>query len=464
METYHGHVRIPADAIKLFEACRLGLLQRVRRRLSEKERRSIKPGSVFVWDEHEAGMRRWTDGKNWSASRVSGSFLTYREMEGRRDYQYSQHLPPRKKGIRTTPESSRASDEDMEEENPDGYRYKPDGLMKQSFSISTSTGQHLHLISYYSRSNPNAMKLPQPTSDPKLRHIVPTKEVYPESVIHEVAVNCPKIQPTHLSISQRAKTSSPQSLSNPVLHQYIPSPKISIPPSLILAPSNQQYPPITSNSPYISLPNATVYNQSLDSPYYTAFTFDKTQISRNYDQSPLSATGYPSLLSKQNSEIVPGSSSQTRFSHKLCSKSTISCASDPRVVGKPSIAVATKYNLSTQPLYRTPSPVPNHTGNSKTKSSMSHQRIPPLEAAPSSSFSIPSISTFKFLTDSSSHCDSIDASQLENKSLSNYWKISDPLITRLHQDRRNEFLPFKSINLDGEDQRAIRVLDREFSV
>src|SRR5207302_639160 len=54
METYHGHVRSPADAIILFEACRLGLLPRVQRRLSEKERQNIKSGSVFVWDEREA--------------------------------------------------------------------------------------------------------------------------------------------------------------------------------------------------------------------------------------------------------------------------------------------------------------------------------------------------------------------------------------------------------------------------
>ena len=55
METYRGCVRTPADAIKLFEACRIGLLPRVQRRLSEKERQSIRSGSIFVWDEREAG-------------------------------------------------------------------------------------------------------------------------------------------------------------------------------------------------------------------------------------------------------------------------------------------------------------------------------------------------------------------------------------------------------------------------
>ncbi|KAI4181329.1 MAG: hypothetical protein LQ346_006812 [Caloplaca aetnensis] len=187
METYNGHVRTPADAIILFEACRLGLLPRVQRRLSEKERQSIKSGSVFVWDEREAGMRRWTDGKSWSASRVSGSFLTYREMEGKRGG--NGFVPPlAAPRAGKTPESTRGSDSDLDmpqEDGPDGYRYKPDGLMKQSFSITTSNGNHLHLISYYSRSSPTAQNLNNPTSDPALRHIRPQKGMYPESTVHE---------------------------------------------------------------------------------------------------------------------------------------------------------------------------------------------------------------------------------------------------------------------------------------
>ncbi|KAK0625308.1 Gti1/Pac2 family-domain-containing protein, partial [Bombardia bombarda] len=173
METYYGHVRTPADAIKLFEACRLGLLPRVQRRLSEKERQSIRSGSVFVWDEREAGMRRWTDGKSWSASRVSGSFLTYREMEGKRGTGFG----GTRRGAGKTPDSGRGSDEDQDDAEPDGYRYKADGLMKQSFSITTSTGQHLHLISYFARGQND---LPLPGSDATLRSIVPQKGMYPE--------------------------------------------------------------------------------------------------------------------------------------------------------------------------------------------------------------------------------------------------------------------------------------------
>ncbi|KAF3764049.1 hypothetical protein M406DRAFT_99567 [Cryphonectria parasitica EP155] len=184
METYHGIVRTPADAIKLFEACRLGLLPRVQRRLSEKERQSIRSGSVFVWDEREAGMRRWTDGKSWSASRVSGSFLTYREMEGKRGGGFGTS----RRSAGKTPDSGRGSDDVSDDGEPDGYRYKADGLMKQSFSITTSQGQHLHLISYYSRPHPSEPELPQPSTDPSLRQIVPVKGMYPESSMNDQPV------------------------------------------------------------------------------------------------------------------------------------------------------------------------------------------------------------------------------------------------------------------------------------
>lgn len=130
-------------------------------------------------------MRRWTDGKSWSASRVSGSFLTYREMEGKRGG--NTFVQPAGKGTKT-PDGATADDPSQAadgEEGPDGYRYKPDGLMKQSFSITTSQGQHLHLISYYSRSHPTAQGLRQPSTDPALANIVPAKGLYPESTIND---------------------------------------------------------------------------------------------------------------------------------------------------------------------------------------------------------------------------------------------------------------------------------------
>lgn len=245
METYHGYVRTPADAIRLFEACRLGILPRVQRRLSEKERQSIRSGSVFVWDEREAGMRRWTDGKSWSASRVSGSFLTYREMEGKRGGGFN----TTRRGGGKTPDSGRGSDEDLDDGEPEGYRYKADGLMKQSFSITTSTGQHLHLISYYSRPQPGQPELQQPTNDPSLRGIVPVKGMYPESSMGEAnttpaLTRAPMQQPPYMVPQHGQQPYGPYGQPG---YGWPPSPVATPPYSHYIAPYShgvsQQLPP-----------------------------------------------------------------------------------------------------------------------------------------------------------------------------------------------------------------------------
>ncbi|KAF8319384.1 hypothetical protein DL93DRAFT_185194 [Clavulina sp. PMI_390] len=68
------------DAHIVLEAVRLHRLQPVTRRLNEVERMSfIRSGSVFVWEESDddTGLRRWTDGLLWSASRMREPFLFY---------------------------------------------------------------------------------------------------------------------------------------------------------------------------------------------------------------------------------------------------------------------------------------------------------------------------------------------------------------------------------------------------
>ncbi|KAJ5574159.1 uncharacterized protein N7459_008586 [Penicillium hispanicum] len=254
METYYGHVRTPADAIILFEACRIGLLPRVQRRLSEKERQSIRSGSVFVWDEREAGMRRWTDGKSWSASRVSGSFLTYREMEGKRGGGSVSQSSTSRGG--KTPDS-RGSDEDRADgtdEGPDGYRYKPDGLMKQSFSITTSTGQHLHLISYYSRSHPAAANLQQPTTDPALRHVRPQKGLYPESTVNDQQ-NLPVV--TRGPMAGAAYPITPHLMSTYARTTHAPSytPQYAWPPTPLATPPTVALPYGAAYLPPVSAAN-----------------------------------------------------------------------------------------------------------------------------------------------------------------------------------------------------------------
>lgn len=226
METFHGHIRTQLDAILLFEACRLGVAPRIRRRLSERERLQIKSGSVYVWDEREAGMRRWTDGKSWSASRVSGSFLTYREMDHNRKGHPDEKASGRKRK-NTSPHAKRSSpgaSPSSEEDENDECRYKKDGLYKQSFSLTTSTGLKLHMISYYTKADlPN---LQQPSSDERLKGINIPLEMYPDSSSSGSSL-VPAITTTPL-YSSVAPFVPPASASSPSLsstrYQHPPSP------------------------------------------------------------------------------------------------------------------------------------------------------------------------------------------------------------------------------------------------
>lgn len=119
-------------------------------------------------------MRRWTDGKSWSASRVSGSFLTYREMEGQR-----RQSPDRKKkrGAQSGGESPKSDSDPID----NGYRYKPGGLFKQSFSIVTANNLKFHLISYYTKEDVAEGRLLQPSMDPELKDIQIPIPLYPDT-------------------------------------------------------------------------------------------------------------------------------------------------------------------------------------------------------------------------------------------------------------------------------------------
>lgn len=112
-ESYHGLILTLQDALLVLEASRLNILPKVKRRLNDAERKNITAGSVFAWNETECGMKRWTDGKTWLASKVKGPFLTYHEIDLTRNM-------------------------------------KPNGLIKQSFSITTKQNEKFHLIAYYS--------------------------------------------------------------------------------------------------------------------------------------------------------------------------------------------------------------------------------------------------------------------------------------------------------------------------
>ncbi|KAI9787616.1 MAG: hypothetical protein M1839_000147 [Geoglossum umbratile] len=472
METYHGHVRSPADAILLFEACRLGLLPRVQRRLSEKERQSIKSGSVFVWDEREAGMRRWTDGKSWSASRVSGSFLTYREMEGKRG---GNNFAPPVATPQTqaaqgrngkTPDSQRWSDSDMEmgEDGPDGYRYKPDGLMKQSFSITTANGQHLHLISYYARSHPTAQGLLQPTNDPMLNKIRPQKGMYPESTVHEQQ-NVPMVSqgpvsggtysPSSHSLPAVPTSSYPPSgTANPMGYGWPPTP-MSTPPTSFLghygsasqlppppgsitsSPSqySQHNPPQTSSAPPVSLferPPPPTSESSLPRP--PPPPAHRGTIAR-YHQTPQQLPQYVANPSPRVAQSVLIAQQQGQY---------------PQVSAPSSFNTAPRYM---SPLGSSAKPAQPMTA-SRTPPGMEKWDVNPIRESASPGGSIPSVSSLVTGNGASGSTGSQRGDTSRPGSKSPVGSQKNPGVP---QDIPSEKLGFR------EDMRALRVLDRVFA-
>jgi len=81
VETFYGFIDKPKDGLIIFQAVKDGLLPSIQRRLTNEQRIQIKSGSVFVFNENESNIKRWTDGRNWTPSRVQGDFLVYRELE-----------------------------------------------------------------------------------------------------------------------------------------------------------------------------------------------------------------------------------------------------------------------------------------------------------------------------------------------------------------------------------------------
>ncbi|KAJ2858179.1 Gluconate transport-inducing protein [Coemansia erecta] len=198
METYYGFVSTSEDALALFEACRLGYKQRVPRRLSDDERAAIRSGSVFVWEEAESGMKRWTDGRSWSPSRVQGCFLTYHEWEGRRRAQRhpSYHAMPgfsMPMNIQGMPANgqpfpmgiaryghfiggpTKAGSTQVQYGFP-----KENGMLKKALSIRTTDGKKLHIIAYYSKEDHAMRRLLTPTTDPNFPRLVVPPNLYPD--------------------------------------------------------------------------------------------------------------------------------------------------------------------------------------------------------------------------------------------------------------------------------------------
>jgi hypothetical protein len=75
-QPYFGVVENTVQALRLVQAAWLGIVPRIIRRLNDAERKEkIVSGAVFIFGVEESGMKRWTDGRLWSPSRIDGNFL-----------------------------------------------------------------------------------------------------------------------------------------------------------------------------------------------------------------------------------------------------------------------------------------------------------------------------------------------------------------------------------------------------
>lgn len=128
-ETFFGSVNSMREALLLIEAARLDILPRTKRRLSESDRLSIKSGSIFVWDEGETGIIRWTDGLKWSSSKDIGDFVAYVQK-------------PDIPGTDSPPVAER--------------------LHKKVISVLTADGKKFHMAAYYTPRDTAQGKLSVP--------------------------------------------------------------------------------------------------------------------------------------------------------------------------------------------------------------------------------------------------------------------------------------------------------------
>lgn len=197
METYYGGVWTRNDAILLCEACRIGLLPLVRRRLSEEECAAIRPGSVYVWEENSADFVQWIDNKSWIDPRTDfqGFEIFYESnlVQDRSNTQYpgtqdsmdtaasspsENSASPSDEALSPLSESSEVEIFSIEGLPGDGSpTSRHDVLVKRSFRITTATGQTYHVVAYHNTSLHDGLLWP--SADANLEHISPEVGFYP---------------------------------------------------------------------------------------------------------------------------------------------------------------------------------------------------------------------------------------------------------------------------------------------
>ncbi|KAL1922291.1 uncharacterized protein VTP21DRAFT_9830 [Calcarisporiella thermophila] len=156
------------------EGCRLGILPRTKRRLHDADKRRLTSGAVFVFDERESGIKRWTDGqvRLWSPSRISGNFLVYREVQ-RKVVDAKKNTPLNKEIV----DASRAKGLQVLGCNKGTFVFRPGGLIKKTISAVVE-GSIQHLVHYINKQDIGKGELHPPRAYAELANI----EISPEFI------------------------------------------------------------------------------------------------------------------------------------------------------------------------------------------------------------------------------------------------------------------------------------------
>lgn len=146
-ETIFGVLNSEEECLKVIDMSRLCILPRIKSRLTDNERNAIRPGSIYVYEEEESGISRWTDSKAWSSSKIHGKCLIYYELE---DTPYDERLESLR--YDTTLENVLSMGKEIVSYSPQDKRArKKNGLIKMTTSLVYERKSY-HLLSYFTES------------------------------------------------------------------------------------------------------------------------------------------------------------------------------------------------------------------------------------------------------------------------------------------------------------------------
>ncbi|KAI8612070.1 Gti1/Pac2 family-domain-containing protein, partial [Chytriomyces sp. MP71] len=156
IETFFGHIKTVQDAECVVEACLAGLLPIIRTVPVILSGLAVRSGTIIVFPEITSStqLTRWRDGGRWSASRICGHFLLYREIEKPAKggvHQGQGSLLPKNPYSRATSGSQRAERNTLFTTLSlrKNTTLVPNGLAKTTITITGSDGQKYRVINYF---------------------------------------------------------------------------------------------------------------------------------------------------------------------------------------------------------------------------------------------------------------------------------------------------------------------------